>query len=145
MSTALFFTSYAPSKPQYKNYSNKFSSSSPSLSLAKESLKSETWVSPKRNSSMFTCRADLYEDDDYLVDAEVQVGDGFYFAGGKYSNEPSPADEWFKSGKLVEAYPVSGTGKAKDPIFGLAMGEASQTSEDLFRAHRLKRALCILQ
>lgn len=34
----------------------------------------------------------------------------------------------------MKAHPVGGTGeKAKDPIFGLAMGGASQASADLFR------------
>ena len=34
----------------------------------------------------------------------------------------------------VKAYPVQGgLEKAKDPVFGLAMGEASQTSTDSFR------------
>lgn len=34
----------------------------------------------------------------------------------------------------VKAYPVEGgLEKAKDPLFGLAMGEASQTSTDSFR------------
>lgn len=62
------------------------------------------------------------------------AGDGFSFSGGKYSDEPNPADEWFKKGKIVKAHPVGGTGeKAKDPIFGLAMGVGSQASSDLFR------------
>ncbi|XP_027092272.1 uncharacterized protein [Coffea arabica] len=57
-----------------------------------------------------------------------------FFCIGKYSDEPSPADEWFEQGKIVKAHPVGGTGdKAKDPIFGLAMGGGSQTSSDLFR------------
>ncbi|KAL3652770.1 hypothetical protein CASFOL_002451 [Castilleja foliolosa] len=70
---------------------------------------------------------------DYLLDAPVSLGDGFSFSGGKYSDESSPADEWFKQGKFVKAQPVGGTGeKAKDPIFGLAMGGSSQASNDLF-------------
>lgn len=37
-------------------------------------------------------------------------------------------------GAQVKAYPVEGgLEKAKDPLFGLAMGEASQISTDLFR------------
>ncbi|XP_052302670.1 uncharacterized protein LOC7469371 isoform X1 [Populus trichocarpa] len=120
--------------------------------------------------------------DDYLIDAPVSAGDGFSFSGGKYSDGPSPSDEWFKQGKIVcfgvlnfflyilcccifvscryyihnvyclarkkgkccliiegsllqvKAHPVSGSGdKAKDPIFGLKMGAASQASNDLFR------------
>lgn len=72
------------------------------------------------------------------------AGDGFSFSGGKYSDEPNPADEWFKKGKIVKAHPVGGTGeKAKDPIFGLAMGVGSQASSDLFRDYRLKHALSI--
>jgi len=35
----------------------------------------------------------------------------------------------------VKAYPVEGgLEKAKDPLFGLAMGEASQISTDSFRS-----------
>eukprot|EP00256_Glycine_max_P060045 XP_014628754.1 uncharacterized protein LOC106797947 [Glycine max] len=40
-------------------------------------------------------------DQDYLLDAPVSVGDGFSFSGGKYSDGPSPSDEWFKQGKKV--------------------------------------------
>jgi len=43
---------------------------------------------------------------------------------------------WIIEGSLlqVKAHPVSGSGdKAKDPIFGLKMGAASQASNDLFR------------
>ncbi|KAM7265956.1 hypothetical protein ACFE04_003639 [Oxalis oulophora] len=88
-----------------------------------------------RKSLKLVCRSnDLYEDEDYLIDAPVSVGDGFSFSGGKYSDEPSPSDEWFKQGKLVKAYPVGGAGeKAKDPVFGLTMGSGSQSSTDLFR------------
>lgn len=69
-----------------------------------------------------------------MIDAPVQVGDGFSFGGGKYSDGPSPSDDWFRKGNIVKAHPVGGTGeKAKDPIFGLAMGGASQASADLFR------------
>ncbi|WVZ17415.1 hypothetical protein V8G54_010397, partial [Vigna mungo] len=71
---------------------------------------------------------------DYLLDAPVSVGDGFSFSGGKYSEGPSPSDEWFKQGKMVKAYSIPGTGeKAKDPIFGLAMGAGSQATGDRFR------------
>ncbi|KAG5054692.1 hypothetical protein JHK85_007202 [Glycine max] len=73
-------------------------------------------------------------DQDYLLDAPVSVGDGFSFSGGKYSDGPSPSDEWFKQGKKVKAYSIPGTGeKAKDPIFGLAMGSGSQATGDRFR------------
>ncbi|KAL2319401.1 hypothetical protein Fmac_028370 [Flemingia macrophylla] len=73
-------------------------------------------------------------DQDYLLDAPVSVGDGFSFSGGKYSDGPSPSDEWFKQGKMVKAYSIPGTGeKAKDPIFGLAMGAGSQATGDRFR------------
>ncbi|KAL5703138.1 hypothetical protein ACHQM5_028268 [Ranunculus cassubicifolius] len=75
-------------------------------------------------------------DEDYLIDAPVQIGDGFSFSGGKYADPDgtSPADEWFRKGKMVKAHPVGGTGgKAKDPIFGLTMGGSSQASTDLFR------------
>ncbi|KAG0609934.1 hypothetical protein M758_7G025300 [Ceratodon purpureus] len=79
----------------------------------------------------------MYVDDDnedYLIDAPVSMGDGFSFSGGKYSDELGRADEWFARGKMVKAYPVEGgLEKAKDPLFGLAMGEASQTSTDSFR------------
>ncbi|KAI7734987.1 hypothetical protein M8C21_026439, partial [Ambrosia artemisiifolia] len=52
----------------------------------------------------------------------------------EYSDGPNPADEWFKQGKYMKAHPVYGTGeKAKDPIFGLAMGGSSQASTDVFR------------
>ncbi|TKY68788.1 Haloalkane dehalogenase [Spatholobus suberectus] len=79
-------------------------------------------------------------DQDYLLDAPVSVGDGFSFSGvssiltGKYSDGPGPSDEWFKQGKMVEAYSIPGTGeRAKDPIFGLAMGAGSQATGDRFR------------
>ncbi|GFZ01819.1 alpha/beta-Hydrolases superfamily protein [Actinidia rufa] len=52
---------------------------------------------------------------------------------GKYSDGPSPADEWFKRGKIVKAHPVLDSDKkAKDPIFGLAMGSGSQSPDDVF-------------
>jgi hypothetical protein len=79
----------------------------------------------------------MYVDDDdegYVVDAPVSQGDGFSFTGGKYSDEMGRAEEWYARGKIVNAYPVEGRlEKAKDPLFGLAMGEASQISSDSFR------------
>lgn len=49
-------------------------------------------------------------------------------------------------GAQVKAYPVEGgLEKAKDPLFGLAMGEASQVSTDLFRfADKIQHSLSIL-
>ncbi|CAN0824361.1 Cis-3-alkyl-4-alkyloxetan-2-one decarboxylase [Linum grandiflorum] len=112
-----------------------------------------------RKSAKFSCAASG-KDDYYLIDAEESAGDGFSFSGGKYSGEPNPSDEWFKQGKMVrsqvlsscfvetvllmagrlctvlqvKAHPVFGTKeKAQDPIFGLKMGSASQTSDDVFR------------
>ncbi|XP_024020846.1 uncharacterized protein LOC21390829 isoform X2 [Morus notabilis] len=97
-------------------------------------------VSTARNSTKkplsFSCRASNNDDPqgDYLIDAPVSAGDGFSFSGGKYSDGPSPSDEWFKQGKIVKAHPVGGSGgKAKDPIFGLTMGAASQAPPDFFR------------
>ncbi|XP_031476248.1 uncharacterized protein LOC116247929 [Nymphaea colorata] len=85
-------------------------------------------------SPCFGFRAMAGGDEDYLIDAPVSIGDGFSFSGGKYSDEPSRSDEWFKKGKIVKAYSVKGSGvKAKDPIFGLTMGAASQASTDVFR------------
>lgn len=83
------------------------------------------------------------------------------FLVGKYSDQPSPSDEWLKQGKWVgriwipllfflihsfwlnifdswffkvKAHRVGGSGvEAKDPIFGLTMGASSQASKDLFR------------
>ncbi|XP_051134408.1 uncharacterized protein LOC127253723 isoform X2 [Andrographis paniculata] len=90
---------------------------------------------PCRNGNFLPiCGASNDSNEDYLLDAPVSIGDGFSFSGGKYSDEPSPADEWFKQGKFVEAHPVGGSGeRAKDPIFGLAMAGSSQVSTDLFR------------
>ncbi|CAI9107268.1 OLC1v1006586C1 [Oldenlandia corymbosa var. corymbosa] len=90
----------------------------------------------KEKSSLLSCHSSNDNgNEDYYLDAPVSAGDGFSFSGGKYSDEPSPADEWFNQGKIVKAHPVGGTGgkKAKDPIFGLAMGSGSQASSDLFR------------
>ncbi|KAL5562248.1 hypothetical protein UlMin_031995 [Ulmus minor] len=89
-----------------------------------------------RKPLTLSCGASRNDDrqEDYLIDAEESVGDGFSFSGGKYSDGPSPSDEWFKQGKIVKAHPVAGSGgKAKDPIFGLAMGGDSQTEPDVFR------------
>jgi hypothetical protein len=42
----------------------------------------------------------------------------------------------------VNAYPVEGRlEKAKDPLFGLAMGEASQISSDSFRSYTVYAAM----
>ncbi|KAJ1399393.1 Alpha/Beta hydrolase fold [Sesbania bispinosa] len=90
---------------------------------------------PSRRSLKLNCSANGNNgDQDYLLDAPVSVGDGFSFSGGKYSDQPSPSDEWFKQGKMVRAYSTPGTGeKAKDPIFGLTMGAGSQATGDRFR------------
>ncbi|XP_068324640.1 uncharacterized hydrolase YNR064C-like [Pyrus communis] len=99
-----------------------------SLSLVGNNLKSNHHKKPLK----FTCRSS--GQDDYYIDAPVEIGDGFSFSGGKYSDGPSPSDEWFKQGKMVKAYAAFGSGeKAKDPIFGLAMGADSQASTDVFR------------
>ncbi|KAK9222829.1 hypothetical protein WN944_011269 [Citrus x changshan-huyou] len=91
-------------------------------------LKSPAWKN-RRKCLRISC---TYEDD-YLIDAPVSEGDGFSFFGGKYSDGSSPADEWFKQGKIVKAVTVSGSGEtAKDPIFGLDLGSASQADE-IFR------------
>eukprot|EP00250_Pteridium_aquilinum_P003696 c14002_g1_i2 orf=72-743(+) len=80
------------------------------------------------------CRSLYVDDEDYLLDAPVSVGDGFSFVGGKYSNEEGPAEKWFARGKMVNACAVEEMSKkAQDPIFGLAMGEASQISDDYLR------------
>ncbi|KAL8549161.1 hypothetical protein ACS0TY_008136 [Phlomoides rotata] len=109
--------------------------SSASLSLPKHHpLISTPQSLPRNRRSPIPRRSSNDPNEDYLLDAPVSVGDGFSFSGGKYSDEPSPADEWLKQGKFVKAHPVGGTGeKAKDPIFGLAMGASSQASTDLFR------------
>lgn len=68
------------------------------------------------------------------MDAPVSIGDGFSFAGGKYSSEEGPAEKWFALGSMVNACMVKDRSKkAQDPIFGLAMGEASQVSDDYLR------------
>ncbi|GAB4830370.1 hypothetical protein Ancab_020007 [Ancistrocladus abbreviatus] len=99
-------------------------------------LKSAAVIPMIRRSFKFSCQSIGGQEEDYLLDAPVSVGDGFSFSGGKYSDGSSPADEWFKKGKMVKAYLVRGLGekaKAKDPIFGLTMGAASQASDDIFR------------
>ncbi|KAI5423096.1 hypothetical protein KIW84_046189, partial [Lathyrus oleraceus] len=90
---------------------------------------------PSKKSLKLNCStASDGDKNDYLLDAPVSVGDGFSFSGGKYSDGPNPSDEWFKQGKMVKAYSIPGTGeKAKDPIFGLTMGNSSQASGDRFR------------
>ncbi|XXG77207.1 hypothetical protein AAC387_Pa08g1399 [Persea americana] len=88
-----------------------------------------------RNRSGFSCRANRDDNkNDYLIDAPVSIGDGFSFSGGKYSDEPSRSDEWFRQGQIVKAHPVlASVGKAKDPFFGLTMGVGSQAPGDVFR------------
>ncbi|PIN17485.1 hypothetical protein CDL12_09863 [Handroanthus impetiginosus] len=56
----------------------------------------------KRPNFLLTCRSSSDQNEDYLLDAPVSAGDGFSFSGGKYSDEPSPADEWFKQGKIMK-------------------------------------------
>ncbi|CAO2818961.1 unnamed protein product [Amaranthus hypochondriacus] len=93
--------------------------------------KSKIIVTKRRKLFKLRCSQ---EEDFYLLDAPVSAGDGFSFSGGKYSDGSSPADEWFKQGKMVKAYVVSSSGeKAKDPIFGLTMASSSQASDDIFR------------
>ncbi|GMH02426.1 hypothetical protein Nepgr_004265 [Nepenthes gracilis] len=88
----------------------------------------------RRKSCKFRCQSNAGQEEDYLLDAPVSVGDGFSFSGGKYSDESSPADDWFEQGKFVKAHPVRGSGgKTKDPIFGLTMGTGSQVTDDVFR------------
>ncbi|KNA21922.1 hypothetical protein SOVF_038760 [Spinacia oleracea] len=92
--------------------------------------KSKIIVTKRRDPFKLNCS----QNEDYYLDAPVSAGDGFSFSGGKYSDGSSPADEWFKQGKMVKACVVRGSGeKAKDPIFGLTMGSSSQASDDIFR------------
>ncbi|KAH7427872.1 hypothetical protein KP509_10G064900 [Ceratopteris richardii] len=85
-------------------------------------------------SSRFPCRALYVDDEDYLLDAPVSAGDGFSFAGGKYSIEEGPSEKWFARGKWINAYAMKdGSKKARDPVFGLALGEASQVSDESLR------------
>ncbi|KAL1293365.1 hypothetical protein AAHE18_19G067400 [Arachis hypogaea] len=110
------------------------SSSSSSPFLAKRFLSLVPFPSRNPLLKFNSTSNDSTPDQDYLLDAPESVGDGFSFSGGKYSDEPSPSDEWFKQGKMVKAYSSSGSGeKAKDPIFGLTMGAGSQASSDFFR------------
>ncbi|KAJ9176695.1 hypothetical protein P3X46_011979 [Hevea brasiliensis] len=121
----------AKTSPFLHSHHFQFPLTVPLSSLLRAPLKSAAPNSP-RKSLRLTCSSN--GDDDYLIDAPVSAGDGFSFSGGKYSDEPSPADEWFKQGKMVKAHPVVGSGgKAKDPIFGLKMGASSQASDDVFR------------
>ncbi|KAL2935703.1 Epoxide hydrolase 3 [Bienertia sinuspersici] len=93
--------------------------------------KSKFFVAKNRKPLNLSCSQ---EEDYYLLDAPESIGDGFSFSGGKYSDGKSPADEWFKQGKMVKACVVSSAAeKAKDPIFGLKMGSSSQASDDIFR------------
>ncbi|XP_020590152.1 uncharacterized hydrolase YNR064C isoform X1 [Phalaenopsis equestris] len=88
----------------------------------------------QRKGFGFRCKSSLSNEEEYLVDAPVSIGDGFSFSGGKYAKGPSQIDEWFARGKMVNAHPAnSSKGKAKDPIFGLTMGGGSQTTDDVFR------------
>ncbi|KAF8393943.1 hypothetical protein HHK36_020145 [Tetracentron sinense] len=88
----------------------------------------------ERKKFNFTCRSSRENEEDYLLDAPVSIGDGFSFSGGKYSDGPSRSDEWFSQGKIVKAHRVLGAGeKAKDPLFGLTMGVGSQAPADVFR------------
>ncbi|CAA0833543.1 alpha/beta-Hydrolases superfamily protein [Striga hermonthica] len=110
--------------------------SSASLSLPKQyrPFVSTPPIPRRKRSNLLISRSSNDSDEDYLLDAPESIGDGFSFSGGKYSDQPSPAEEWFKQGKIVKAHPVGGSGeKAKDPIFGLAMAGSSQASSDLFR------------
>lgn len=105
-------------------------------------FKSKVTITKKREPFKLTCSQ---EEDYYLLDAPVSAGDGFSFSGGKYSDGSSPADEWFKKGKMVRAYVVGGSGeKAKDPIFGLTMGSSSQASDDIFRVCPYVSSFCSL-
>ncbi|XP_019086076.1 PREDICTED: uncharacterized protein LOC104719184 isoform X5 [Camelina sativa] len=104
--------------------------------LTSSSPSPSSYLFPRHSASKyhhsFICKSN--DKDDYLIDAPVSVGDGFSFSGGKYSDQPSPSDEWLKQGKWVKAHRVGGSGvEAKDPIFGLTMGASSQASKDLFR------------
>ncbi|XP_017237389.1 uncharacterized protein LOC108210562 isoform X2 [Daucus carota subsp. sativus] len=128
---ALHISSPSPSF-QSHNFPHRLPTSSPS-SLSPGSLRSRTPIPRIKKPLGFSCRS---SNEDYYIYAPEDIGDGFSFSGGKYADGDgdSPADEWFKQGKYVKAHPVSGTGeKAKDPIFGLAMGGSSQASVDLFR------------
>nr|GMD28057.1 epoxide hydrolase 3 isoform X1 [Ipomoea batatas] len=71
------------------------------FSLKQTSRNYQSW-----KLSRFLCRSSSDGNEDYFLDAPVSVGDGFSFSGGKYSDEPSPADEWFKQGRIVSLLPV---------------------------------------
>ncbi|KAJ0112565.1 hypothetical protein Patl1_03162 [Pistacia atlantica] len=70
-------------------------------------------------------------EDDYLIDAPVSVGDGFSFSGGKYSDGSSPSDEWFKQGKMHILSLV--LVRRQKNLFSDLLGAASQASADVFR------------
>lgn len=115
--------------PNFLN-THQLRSSLPSASASPASY-NFTRFSPAKHPR-FICKSS--NKDDYLIDAPVSAGDGFSFSGGKYSDQPSPSDEWLKQGKWVKAHRVGGSGaEAKDPIFGLTMGSSSQASKDVFR------------
>nr|AFK49471.1 unknown [Lotus japonicus] len=108
-----------------------------SSTTASPSLPAARWFRsyPSKKSLKLNCSSNGNSgDQDYLLDAPESVGDGFSFSGGKYSDGPSPSDDWFKQGKMIRAYSNAGTSeKAKDPIFGLTMGASSQSSGNSFR------------
>ncbi|KAG0488164.1 hypothetical protein HPP92_006975 [Vanilla planifolia] len=88
----------------------------------------------RRERRGFRCRSSSGGEEEYFLDAPVSAGDGFSFSGGKYAEVPSRSDEWFARGKMVKAHSAySSKGKAKDPIFGLTMGQSSQTTDNVFR------------
>ncbi|KAL7587974.1 hypothetical protein Lser_V15G39253 [Lactuca serriola] len=133
MAAILHITSLQSNTPSFLLHS--LTPSPPSLRHSSLKSKGHILFQRRKRSIAFTCQSISDDGDDgYLLDAPVSAGDGFSFSGGKYSDGPNPADEWFKTGKYMKAHPVYGTGeKAKDPIFGLTMGGNSQTSTDLFR------------
>ncbi|OWM82943.1 uncharacterized hydrolase YNR064C isoform X1 [Punica granatum] len=120
-----------PATPYYSLHPHQLQYLSPTAPSSHKRLKMAARAS-RKELLQFSCRAS--SEDDYLLDAPVSAGDGFSFTGGKYSDESNPADEWFKQGKMVKAFPILGSkDKAKDPIFGLTMGTGSQTTADVFR------------
>ncbi|KAK9138947.1 hypothetical protein Sjap_009541 [Stephania japonica] len=120
--------------PSFLSLRSPLDSRSPSIPTSLGLRRTLRLISCSSSSSSSSGNRDRDEEKEYLIDAPVSVGDGFSFSGGKYSDGPSKSDEWFRQGKIVKAHPVFGSGrKAKDPIFGLAMGSASQTKADVFR------------
>ncbi|THG08811.1 hypothetical protein TEA_006017 [Camellia sinensis var. sinensis] len=102
---AFHFSSSSPSSLQSHNFLFLLHPSIASpLSFLNGSLKSAAWTSPKRKSFGLTCRSSINDDEDYLLDAPVSIGDGFSFSGGKYSDGPNPADEWVSRGKIAYSY-----------------------------------------